>query len=594
MRINELEISIDDFDGIDINIIIEDSETKTCLAYTEMFKKESQKFEENSKEWKVFCLLEAVTNFSLNPDISGDAFIPLYTSGHSRTIILQDFTNEQLEIFQLILPKISNQELNARIADVLWESKYGDKPYLFAVIAIKAYISSAEKLIQSPKDSIFSLERINRSITLMKRIKYKDFKNVFQKIESFIEGDDLEEILFIRITELLLENGNIPENKILERTKKQYAHYLETKDFVHADQYCGLLVTWYSAIKNDEQKKNSQIDQANILVLRAEENAVSKNYIAAVAFIKEAIVYFGQIEGMESERAKLKEKLLDYQSRITENLESHEFSVDIKDFVDKVISRLTGKSKMEAILTFAFIEGVPKKESIKQQVQKTQSPLLGLISREIIDDNGRTIARNSPSISDDEQITKKALEEDMFSYASYERSLIVEALIKPGLYQINLEHQIGEKDLYFIVKNNPFIPEDRIQLFIKGLLAGFQNDFLTSAHILGLQIENSIRHVLNNEGIVTTTLSSEGIQEEIDINRLLDFPQLISIFGEDLTFDLKGLLTSRFGDNLRNRLAHGLLSSSDFSSSGMIYFWWLILQICAYPHMRLFLSTRQE
>jgi hypothetical protein len=142
------------------------------------------------------------------------------------------------------------------------------------------------------------------------------------------------------------------------------------------------------------------------------------------------------------------------------------------------------------------------------------------------------------------------------------------------------------------VKNNPFIPEDRKQLFIKGLLAGFKSDFLVSTHILGMQIENSIRYVLNNEGVITTSLSSEGIQEEIDINRLLDFPELVPVFGEDLIFDLKGLLISRFGDNLRNKLAHGLLSSYDFSSSAMIYFWWLILQICAYPQMKLFLSNK--
>ena len=227
-----------------------------------------------------------------------------------------------------------------------------------------------------------------------------------------------------------------------------------------------------------------------------------------------------------------------------------------------------------------------------EKVQKNQSPLLSLLSREIIDDNGRTIASNSPSFSVDEKEREKAFEEDMFSYAKSERILLVEGLIKPSLYQLNLEHRICENDLNFILKNNPCIPEDRKQLFIIGLLAGFKSDFVVATHILGMQIENSIRYVLNNEGVITTSLSSEGIQEEIDLNRLLDFPELIPIFGEDLIFDLKGLLINRFGDNLRNRIAHGLLSSNDFSSSAMIYFWWLTLQICAYPQMQCFLSAK--
>jgi len=592
MRISELVVLVNDFDGVDINNLIKVSDTNTCLAYTEIFKNESKKYEENSKEWKVFSLLEAVTNFALNHDQSGDAFIPNFTWNHSRTIIPQDFTEEQLEIFQQLLPKINEPELNARIADVLWERKYGDKPHQFAEIAIEAYLSSAETLLQSQKDQIFSLERINRSVTLSRRIKYKNFRSMFQRIETFVEQDGLEEIVSIRITELLLKSGFVPNSKLLDRSKKRYTQYLEEKNYELADQYCGLIITWFSATKEEDLKKNAQIDQANILVFRAEQNAASANYIAAAAFIKEAIVYFGNIEDSESKRAELKEKLLEYQSKINENLEAHEFSIDLTDFANKAISLIMGKSKEEAILTLAFIESVPKKEAIKQNVLKTQSPLLSLISREIIDDNGRTVANNSPSFGVDESEKEKSLEEDMFSFVSNERGLRVEALIKPCLYQLNLEHRIYENDLFFIVNNNPFVPEDRKPLFIKGLIAGFNSDFIASTHILGLQIENSIRYILNNQGVVTTSLSSEGIQEEIDINRLLDFKELIPILGEDLIFDLKGLLISRFGDNLRNKIAHGLLSSKDFSSSAMIYLWWLILQICAYPQMQLFLSAK--
>jgi len=594
MRIDEVEISIDDFIGLDIDQLIKVSEIRTCLSYSEVFKKESAKFEINSKHWKVFSLFEAITNFALNHDDSGQSFTPLFIRDHSRTVLPQDFSEKQLTFFSQILHSIHDTELVARIADVLWEMKNGDKPFQFAEMAIEAYISSAEILLQSRKYQIFSLERINRSISLARKIKYKNFESMFQRIEAFCDSDSFEEIVFIRITESLLKNGYIPNSKLLDRSIKRKTQCLGEKDYVLADQYSGLIIDWYSATKDKNQKKSAQIDQANILVYRAEQNAESGNFIAAALFMKEAIVYFGNIENSESRRAELKEKLLEYQSRISENLGSHEFSIDLTDFANKAISLITGKSLQEAILTLAFIEGVPKKEFIRQQVQNAQSPLLSLISREIIDDNGRTIARNSSSFSVDEKDREKALEEVMFSYAKSERGLIVEGLIKPSLYQFNLEHRICEDDLNFIVKNNPFIPEDRKNLYIKGLLAGFKSDFIVATHILGMQIENSIRYVLNNEGVNTTSLSSEGIQEEIDINRLFDFPELVPIFGEDLIFDLKGLLISRFGDNLRNKLAHGLLSSNEFSSSAMIYFWWLILQICAYPQMKLFLSQNKD
>lgn len=593
MKIEDLEITIDDFVGINIEQVIETCETRTCSSYTEVFKNEAAKFEINTKQWKVFALFEAITNFVLMDDDSGQSFVPMFSGDHWRTVLHEDFTENQLSFFRQILPNILDPEIKARISDVLWERRFGDKPYQLAEFAIEAYISSAELLLQSDKGQIFSLERIERSITIAKIIHYKNLTGVFQRIETFCDGEPLDEIVLIRMTEGLLKNGYIPNKKILDKVIERKNQCFGEKDYFRAGRYCGLIIDWYSATKEDDLKRSAQIEQANILVYQAEQNSDLGNFIGAVSFIKEAIVYFGNIGITGARRAELKEKLQEYQSRMSENFGTHEFSIDLSLFIKKSISTITGKNLKDAIHTLAFGIGIPKKETIKQQTQNNQSPLLRFISREIIDDNGRTIARNSPSFSDDGKEGEKALEEDMFSYVKLERSLKVEGFIKPSLYQLNLEHRICEADLNFIVKNNAFIPEDRKELFKKGLLAGFNSDFIVATHILGMQIENSIRWVLNNEGVITTSLSSEGIQEEIDLNRILDFPELIQIFGDDLIFDLKGLLINRFGENLRNRIAHGLISSNELSSSASIYFWWLTLRICAFSQIQLDLSAKE-
>ncbi|MDX9863280.1 MAG: DUF4209 domain-containing protein [Anaerolineaceae bacterium] len=587
MRIDELKISINDFKGICFEKTISKSETKTSFSYSALFREECKKYEVNSKAWKAYSMFEAMTNFVLNQDDTGDAFLPAFSDIHSKTVLPQDFTIEQLEIFNQLLPTITDPELKARFADVLWEMRFGEKPYKYAEIAIAAYLLSAEALLQSSEYQIFSIERIKRSITLARRIKYKNHPNMFQSIQTLANNFEIEDIVFIRIIQMLLESGFLPDEQFLEKSKERYEKYVEEKDYVKAERYCDLIADWYKLTRDDDLKRSARINQANILVFRAEQNAASSNYIAAAAFIKEAIESLGNIEDTELKRAELKKKLLKYQSEISENLNSFEFSVDLSDCANQAITSIKGKSKEEAILTLAFIDGIPRKEYIRKQVEEIQTPLLSLISREIIDDNGRTLANNSPSLNVDEGEEEKALEEDMFSYVSnFERGIRVEGLIKPCLYQINLEHHICETDLEFIVNNNPFIPEDRKKLFTRGLLAGFKSDFIVSTHILGLQIENSIRYVLNTEGVITTSLSSEGIQEEIDINRLLDFKELIPIFGEDLVFDLKGLLISRFGNNLRNQIAHALLSSHEFYSQGTTYLWWLTLKICALPYFQ--------
>jgi hypothetical protein len=51
------------------------------------------------------------------------------------------------------------------------------------------------------------------------------------------------------------------------------------------------------------------------------------------------------------------------------------------------------------------------------------------------------------------------------------------------------------------------------------------------------------------------------------------------LLGEDLVFDLQGLLVERFGVNLRNRMAHALMGD-EFASPNVLYLWWRVLRIC--------------
>jgi len=117
-------------------------------------------------------------------------------------------------------------------------------------------------------------------------------------------------------------------------------------------------------------------------------------------------------------------------------------------------------------------------------------------------------------------------------------------------------------------------------LFAKGLYAGLTGDFYTTTHILIPQIENSIRYLLQKQGVVTSKYDDKGIQNEYDLNKILYFPEIKDIFDEDTLFDLKGLLVEHSGSNLRNDMAHGLLDDEAFSSPLMSYLWWVMLRRC--------------
>ncbi len=88
-----------------------------------------------------------------------------------------------------------------------------------------------------------------------------------------------------------------------------------------------------------------------------------------------------------------------------------------------------------------------------------------------------------------------------------------------------------------------------------------------------------VRWHLKSAGIKTTTVDKDGIETENGFGSLIDIPEVAQIFGEDLAFEFKAIFCNPFGPNLRNELAHGLLTEDDCQSSFAIYAWWLGIRI---------------
>ncbi|MED3928361.1 DUF4209 domain-containing protein [Priestia megaterium] len=208
-------------------------------------------------------------------------------------------------------------------------------------------------------------------------------------------------------------------------------------------------------------------------------------------------------------------------------------------------------------------------------------PLAKIMPTEILNKEGKVISNSSsksfhqPSKLDEGTINFQ-VHKDMQTH----RKLFVEAIIEPIRNQILLEHFITLRHLFPLVVNNPFIPEGREEIYVRGLLSGLQGDFLVSSHLLIPQLENSIRYILTKEGEIVSNLDKNGIQEEKNVNTLLYMPKLEELLGKDIVFDLQGLLVEKSGHNVRNIISHGLSSYDDFNSITHVYTWWITLKLC--------------
>jgi hypothetical protein len=235
------------------------------------------------------------------------------------------------------------------------------------------------------------------------------------------------------------------------------------------------------------------------------------------------------------------------------------------------------------LFTLALASASPNVAGLRKRVEETANEFrLSLwIPAQVLDKDGKIVAKR-PGMYENDGDSEGALRAEMFRRAVLEQNLHARAIVQPAISQINLEHNVRISNLLPIVSNNPFVPPGREYIFAKGLHAAFTGDLMITAHLLIPQIENSIRHLLTMQGVVVSGFD-QGIQDERSLNTTLYKTETLELFGEDIVFDLQGLLVERFGSNLRNQMAHGLMNHSEFYSGQVIYLWWLVLRLCCLP-----------
>jgi hypothetical protein len=103
------------------------------------------------------------------------------------------------------------------------------------------------------------------------------------------------------------------------------------------------------------------------------------------------------------------------------------------------------------------------------------------------------------------------------------------------------------------------------------------------AQYLAPQVENSIRYLLEKEEVITSKFDGGQSHEVRTLDGLLRMPQTLELFGPAHIFELRGVLTEPLGWNLRNRVAHGLVSAGECYGPAAITLRWLIVRFCVFP-----------
>ena len=584
----------EDFEQCDWLAVLEDNINPLCRDYAFLYGKSGNHAQESGDKpaQAVYFLLSAIASFRI--DSSGEGlFLPLGSGGAS----FDDLKDEHLTVLSEIEPSITDSELRARVLDILLTREVGAF-YNLAVPAIESYLVSAERLLDVYNNQP-SLLRYNRAMTIAVRLGQSN--NIcFSKCESAIlellktRSPNEDSSFCFSLSKLLFANRNrissVPSN--LAALAEQAATFNEAnQNFWLARDYWVISAKWHESVQNDEKRIQALTKAAECWVKLAEKTPMQAS---AASLYRSAIEAYRKIPGTEERRKELHHLLIEAGEKSLAEMGT--FSTDLTNVtaIQEAKATVSGLPFPDAVAQLALLDESPSTKELKARALEMagQSPLTAIIGAKVVNSMGKVIAEKPAATKD----AANALSYTIHEVANYYRAWSVVNRIGPAIFQIREENRnIELSDLGFLIEKNLFIPPGRTLSYALGLHAGFKGDYLLAAHILMPQVENSLRFLLHNKGVITSGLDQYGIQQEYNANTILkNTPELrahiVDILGDALTFSLEGLLVDARGANLRNDVAHGLLNDSAYETLPVIYSWWLVLHIC----VRFYLDTQNE
>jgi hypothetical protein len=592
LTVNSKQLTEEDFHKSGYDEIIDGCGERECNRYATIFLKKARELESGSDSTKseIFTLIGRLTSLNLRLESAVHPFSPKPTGpiDAESPEYIQIFDREHINLLINVVSSIKDFELQARVADVIWVI---DRNYKIAEIALTAYLESA-KILEHPEQWTSCEKRIHRAFQLANLLgsRTEQIEKVLQHIEYVLDKYDGNDPLFLsqRMMSLLLEAKHGDPDKYIKLSEKCALDAEEKNSFHRARAYWQVKARWHRHNKDSGEERESLINNAKAYVKEAEfkrGNDGQGSYLVASHFLQRAIEAYRRIGNTKDQVDRIHRMLLDYEQKSLNEMQHFSTEFDASESVKEAVEKVSGKDFFDAIFALSLMVKSPKIKDLEIEVKKhaNQYPLQHLMSGVAVNHSGKVIARQASMFSSDPKEVEEAARQNMLKHAEFHRLFITQAFIEPARHQIFLEHNAQLSDFMPIVHNNLFVPEGRENIYAQGLLKGLEGDFLCAAHLLIPQIENSFRYILRAKGAMTSGVDSNGIQDERSLNDTLFAPEIQEVFGPDIIFDLQGILVERFGANLRNRMAHGLMEYTAFFSVDVSYLWALTLRLCCWP-----------
>lgn len=504
-----------------------------------------------------------------------------------------DLSQNELTTLADLLESINHVSLKARIYDLLWICCKPKKPS-HAKCAIDFYIQNG---IKPDTWRHIGKKEIERAYRLAKQLN--DIERI-TKIENTLicsfhnDAEDFVDISY-SVAELVENLNALKEHnlKIAERLESLASSLKSKGHFKDAIRYFELSSRKYKKGLNQDKHVVTLVQAAESYALDAEShlNLGGGSKLIANSLFENAIHAYRKVPVKYRNEYSIDERI----SKLRHGLnESGKHTLNEMGIVQTPIEgaeevaelskeHVAGKtSEHEALVYFSGICNVDKYDSLMEREKESMSKyfLSSFFGATQYASDGRVIAKTpSVGLGDNQESVNDTLSDNMVRTFSRNIELNVKLAIIPALRQILVEHSFSKNFIFEMCDYSPLIPKSSVNLISHALWLGLEFEFSTAIHIIAPQLEKIVREQLKEAGAHTAHLDKNGIEHEKGLSTLLDMPESLEVFGQDHLFELKALLTDSIGPNLRNEVAHGLLTDNAAYAEAPIYAWWVLMRM---------------
>lgn len=534
---------------------------------------EADRTELSEEERSIFDLLKNIVSLGTKIHNDGIEFHPMFVMADgSRTFSIEDISEDDYLILHSLKLEKMPLILRALIADILWTNK---KEFNAAKIAANAYWELFTFWYRDD-DNVGTIDIIRRAVCISAQTKQT---LLFEKIQGWFV-DFLEKkaanndgFFALRVMELFFGQKNFDVSIFLpvlddlidgnsdNIAKVEQAYKLKTECLFK-------LKRKEDAIKNNNLLADYYLEFAEKIFKKDIQGA-----LRAVNFYQKGIMLYRN--NGESDKADAAHKrLVEIQKEIPKIMVPFSVELDIKGVIDNLKANMEGLSFEECVIRLTQMFVFEKQEDIKKRVieEFKDNPISHLFGKSLINAQGQTVLALHPLDIHDPEKDPKLMELHMYQNALEKQKVAGDIWVKNALIIIRDKFVIDKSMVEFLVKDNPIIPDGRERIFQSGLYMFLNGDYYEALHILAPQVENLFRNIAREVGGLTVTLEKDSSSMEKVLSSILSLPELVDCYDNDILFTFRGLLNEQAGANIRNEIAHGIISEYACSTGVCLYF----------------------